>query len=90
MVGQKCWCLGLAASFVSGLYKLRGLGGRYQQLVKEIVQHDSGMDDSHLKEREAVLLKYVWGFKGILINQTRVTECPFPILLGNDIPLLIN
>ncbi|KAI8334613.1 peroxisomal biogenesis factor 11 [Chlamydoabsidia padenii] len=54
--GQKCWILGLTASFVSGIYQLRMLGVRYYSLVKEIVQHDIEMDDTHLKEREAILL----------------------------------
>ncbi|KAI8097655.1 peroxisomal biogenesis factor 11 [Halteromyces radiatus] len=55
--GQKCWLLGITASLLSGIYKLKLLGVRYQMLVKERTYHDNEKDDTELKKREMALEK---------------------------------
>ncbi|ORZ24155.1 peroxisomal biogenesis factor 11 [Absidia repens] len=53
--GQRCWLLGITASFISGLYKLKLISVRNQMLVKERTFRDVEKDDTELKLREVAV-----------------------------------
>ncbi|KAI8344385.1 peroxisomal biogenesis factor 11 [Chlamydoabsidia padenii] len=55
--GQKCWLLGITASFLSGLYKLKLLNVQQHMLVKERTYRNVEKDDTELSKREVAVKK---------------------------------